>query len=238
MFNCSVRVKLGDGDSARFWTDAQLLAGRIKAFAPHLFQAVGKRFLKTSVKDAIFQHKWVCHIFGALTVPVLYEYLDLWDRIRLVQLRPLVADRFVRRWTPDGTYSASSSYRSFFLGMSSLLGAREVWRASAPPKVKFFFWLALHRRLWTADCRRRHGLQDSAECALYGQEDETVDHLFASCVFAREVWFRVLHPSGWDPLSPTAHSPLSTWWSDGRSTVPAQLRRGFDSAVLLVSWRL
>jgi hypothetical protein len=74
--------------------------------------------------------------------------------------------------------------------------------------------------------------------ALYGQEDETVDHLFASCVFAREVWFRVLHPSGWDPLSPTAHSPLSTWWSDGRSTVPAQLRRGFDSAVLLVSWRL
>jgi hypothetical protein len=139
---------------------------------------------------------------------------------------------------PDGAYSASSSYRSFFLGMSSLLGAWEVWRASAPPKVKFFFWLALHRRLWTADCKRRHGLQDSAECALYGQEDETVDHLFASCVFAREVWFRVLHPSGWDPLSPTAHSPLSTWWPDGRSTVPAQLRRGFDSAVLLVSWRL
>jgi len=109
-----------------------------------------------------------------------------------------VGDRFVWRWTPDGVYSDSSSYRSFFLGISSLLGAREVWKASAPPKVKFFFWLALHRRIWTVDHRKRHGLQDSAECVLYGQEDETVDHLLASCVFIRELWFRLLRPSGWE----------------------------------------
>ena len=116
MFSCSVRVELGDGVSARFWIDAWLPVGQIKAFAPHLFRAVGKRFLKTSVKDAIFQHRWVRHISGAHTVPVLYEYLDLWEKLESVQLRPLVGNRFVWRWTPYDVYSASSFYRSFFLG--------------------------------------------------------------------------------------------------------------------------
>jgi hypothetical protein len=41
-----------------------------------------------------------------------------------------------------------------------------VWRASVPPKVKFFFWLALHDHLWTAECRKRHGLQAEAVYAL------------------------------------------------------------------------
>jgi hypothetical protein len=30
----------------------------------------------------------------------------------------------------------------------------------ASPKVRFFFWLALHGRCWTANRRMRHGLQD------------------------------------------------------------------------------
>ena len=91
-------------------------ARQIKAFAPHLFRVVGKRFLKTLVKDAIFQHRWVCHIFGAHIAPVLYEYLDLWEKHESVPLRPLVGDRFLWRWTPDDVYSSLSFYRSFFLG--------------------------------------------------------------------------------------------------------------------------
>jgi len=117
-------------------------------------------------------------------------------------LQPLVSDRFVWRWTPDVTYSASSTYRSFFLGMSSMLGAKELWKASAPPKVKLFFWLALHGRIWMADRRKRHGLQDSAECALCGQDDETVYHLLVSCVFARELCHRHLLSFGWDRFAP------------------------------------
>lgn len=35
-------------------------------------------------------------------------------------------------------------YRAFFIGMNDMLGAKELWRSRAPPKVKFFFCLALH----------------------------------------------------------------------------------------------
>jgi len=38
--------------------------------------------------------------------------------------------------------------------MSTLPGAMELWKAAALPKVKFFFWLALHRRVWTGDVEK------------------------------------------------------------------------------------
>lgn len=62
MFNCSVAVLLGDGASARFWTDSWLPAGPIANFAPYLFRAVGRRFLQVSVKEALSDHRWVRHI--------------------------------------------------------------------------------------------------------------------------------------------------------------------------------
>jgi hypothetical protein len=55
---------------------------------------------------------------------MIYEYVVLWEKLESVVLRPHVGDRFVWKWTSDGVYSASSAYRSFFLGMSSLLGVK------------------------------------------------------------------------------------------------------------------
>jgi hypothetical protein len=49
----------------------------IKLFSTHLFQAIGRRFLKVSVKDAFFQRRWVRHITVARTTPVCYEYVIL-----------------------------------------------------------------------------------------------------------------------------------------------------------------
>jgi hypothetical protein len=96
-------------------------------------------------------------------MPVLCQYVRVWYVITDVALDSFQSDRFVWKWTPDGRYSASSTYRAFFAGASEMLGAKELWKTKAPPKVKFFFWLALHRRLWTAERRKRHGLQESDE---------------------------------------------------------------------------
>lgn len=143
MFSCSVSVVLRDGVSARFWTDAWLPEGPVSSFARNLFLAVGRRFHRTSVQEALSQRRWVRHITGPPTMAVLCEYVDLWAKMESVQLRLLVQDRFVWRWTQDGVYSASSAYHSF-LGMTSMLGAKALWKASAPPKVQLFFWLLLH----------------------------------------------------------------------------------------------
>ena len=64
--------------------------------------------------------------------------------------------------------------------------------------------------IWTVDRRRRYGLQDSAECALCGQEDEMVDQLLVSCIYARELWCRLLHPIGWERIAPAPGDAISS----------------------------
>ena len=84
-----------------------------------------------------------------------------------------------------------------FIGLLGILhwtapgrGAKLLRRTRAPAKCKFFIWLVLHDRCWTAARRKRHGLQDDDACALCTQSSETVDHLLLTCPFSREVWFR------------------------------------------------
>ena len=144
----------------------------------------------------------------------------------------------VSRWTPDGSYSSASAYRAFFEGRVPMRGAKELWVVRCPHKVKFFFWIALHGRLWTAERRKRHGLQESDACALCDQHAEHTDHLLLSCPYSSQVWYGLLHWTGLLPLASQGQEYLLDWWLQARSAVPDALRRDFDSATLLTTWMI
>lgn len=192
MASASMSVRLGDGSAALFWTDKWTSARTLSTtLAPDLFAVITRAGRRQTVRDALLGNRWARDIAGATTVQVLCQFLKVWELTREVVLDPLQSDRFVWKWSADGRYSASSTYRAFFLGSTSLLGARELWRTRAPPRVKFFGWLALHRRLWTAERRMRHGLQVASQanndCSLCGQAAETVEHMLLGCVLVRQL---------------------------------------------------
>jgi hypothetical protein len=238
MFQASVTVVIGDGASTLFWTDSWLPDGPVCRCMPNLFRAIPSRHRKRSVRDALNDYRWTRDISGAPTAAVLAEYIRLWDAVELVQLSPRTPDRFVWKWSATGNYTASSAYRAFFIGMASLPGAQLIWKAIVPPKVKFFFWLALHGRLWTAERRRRHGLQQDGTCVLCDQSEETTNHLLCSCTVTRELWVRLLSPAGFLHLAPLQGSTLVDWWLQARVGMPADGRRAFDSLTLVTSWIL
>jgi hypothetical protein len=128
---------VGDGALARFLTDAWLSGDAVCCFAPSLFRAVGSRRRNRSVKDALNNRQWARDITSASTAAVLCEYVQLCDMVDDIQLQPHVPDRFIWKWTANGKYTASSACQAFFVGMTLLVGAMDVWRASVPPKVKF-----------------------------------------------------------------------------------------------------
>lgn len=198
----SMSVVLGDGTAALFWTDNWLSVGPLNRFAPKLFTATSRAGRRRTLKDGLDHNRWASDIVGAPTTQVLCQFLRVWELTHAVALNPLQSDRFVWKWSADGRYSASSTYRAFFAGSTSLLGARELWRSKVPPRVKFFGWLALHKCLWTAARRKRHGLQDQDDCVLCGQAPETVEHLILGCVFARQLWCSLLSPIGLVTLVP------------------------------------
>jgi len=240
MHVASLSVVIGDGADAMLWTDNWLPVGPLHHFAPTLFAATSMAGRKRKVREALQDHRWAADITGAPTTQVLCEYFRVWDLLAVVQLQPLQSDRFFWKWSADRRYSVSSTYRAFFHGSTSMLGAKELWSIRVPPRVKFFFWLALQERLWTADRRKRHGLQDGDECAFCAQEAETMPQLLLGCYFARQVWYALLHPLQLDTLIPAISDgdDVASWWVQQRMRIDNRERKFFDSLLLLIAWCL
>lgn len=240
MFRASIFMIVGDGKNTLFWTDKWIDGQSIAELAPCLLQAVGPQIRKSrTVHDALQDQgkKWVRDITGALTVQVILDYLYVWDQVRPRTLNLEVADKPWWRWTTNGQFSSASAYRAYFVGQQATPGAKILTKTRAPAKCKFFVWLALHDRCWTAARRKRHNLQDDDSCILCGQEPETIYHLLIGCSFSREVWFSILQLFGAGSMLPMAHS-LADWWAYARKRIQKDDRKAFDTTVILVVWCL
>jgi hypothetical protein len=146
--------------------------------------------------------------------------------------------RFVWKWTSSQQYSSASVYKAFFHGQCGVPTAKELQKTRAPANVKFFIWLAILDRCWTAERRQRHHLQDNADCNLCGQAVETIHHLLLGCVYSREVWARILRSIGLLNPCPAQDDALASWWLHGRKSLPKERRKGFNSLVVLVRWNI
>jgi hypothetical protein len=66
------------------------------------------------------------------------------------------------------------------------------WRSWAPPRVKFFVWLACLDRCWTGDRLARRGLPHPPRYPLCDQVGESMQHLLIGCSFSRTTWYEVV----------------------------------------------
>lgn len=189
-------------------------------------------------EQALQNETWIEDITGARAVPLLHQFLQLVDALQPIQLTEGRSDQIIWRWNLTGVYTASSAYHAFFIGQYSIAGARELARTRAPPKAKFFIWFALLDRCWTNQRRQRHGMQNVGPCSFCAQHDETVDHLLLRCTYAREIWFKQLQRSANQRLTPRPDHQLAEWWAASRKSLPKNLRKGFDSLLVLLCWEL
>lgn len=71
------------------------------------------------------------------------------------------------------------------------------------------------------------------------QKEETVQHLLASCVVARQVWFKLLHPINLGNLLPRQRErSFADWWRKVIKKVPKDLRKGVNSLIILGAWMI
>ena len=99
------------------------------ALTPHLFHAIPTRSRNSrTVSDTLTGRRWMREIKCALTVPLLAQYLQLWDRLQNVQLNDEVRDRFVLKWSNSGEHSASCTY----------LTGQDPLEDTRPGKMQFF----------------------------------------------------------------------------------------------------
>jgi hypothetical protein len=116
VFAASTYMVVGDGESALFWEDRWLDGRSIKEMAPEVYALVPKRRRKArTVREALVARSWIPDIVGAPSALALWQYVQLWGRLRDTQLSA-GPDRLIWRWTTDDQYSASSCYDTLFQG--------------------------------------------------------------------------------------------------------------------------
>jgi hypothetical protein len=156
--------EVGNGANTLFWIDNWLQGRSISSFAPNLFSVIPKRIARRTVQEALLNRSWIVDIKGALTVGVLAEYLRLWEYLSGLELYPDIEDRHIFSVAQDVKYSAKAAYNGLFLRSCIFGHYKRVWKTWAPPKCRFFIWLAAQNRCWTADRLAKRGLNHPNSC--------------------------------------------------------------------------
>ncbi|CAO2047510.1 unnamed protein product [Urochloa humidicola] len=236
-FDASVTIQVGNGHRTLFWLDKWIDGRSVQHLAPNLFALVNlRRQRSTTVAQGLPNRRWTQDIQGGLSVQATLEYIQLWHRLANERLNQQQDDIYRWRWTADGKYTAASAYLKLQEGNIGLQGAKRIWKSWAPPRVKFFMWLATKGRLWTADRRRRHNLDAHDTCLLCEQEPETSEHILVACPYTKELWWSALTALGRacafppEPLSP------QDWWNHIRRLQPLEKRKGTDTLAMLLFW--
>jgi hypothetical protein len=166
----------------------------------------------------------------------ILEFLQLWEIIEDFHLQDR-ADKHVWRFTSSGLFK--SAYRAFFIGAVVFEPWKRIWKSWAAPKCKFFIWLGINNKCWTAHMLKRRGLDFPECCVLCDQEDETVQHIISSCVFARQFWHCVLSPIGFSVVVlKRSDTCFVDWWRGALSLIPKGKKKGFNSVAILGAWSL
>lgn len=218
--------QLGDGSSILFWKDNW--AGEcLDEFLPNIAQFA--RFPDMSVKD-VSEATCLEDLFVLPISQLAARELD--------GLRELV-HAFVLSDDPDqrifcwgsNRYAATKLYKLAFLSMPASACFRLLWKSKVTPRVKFFAWLIFMDRLNTKSmlARRNFNVQPNCHCVLCAEGvEETIEHLFFDCVFARQCWDKL--GIVWDPDHDIHRKIIRTREQAGSSL--------FIELFLIASWEL
>jgi hypothetical protein len=71
-------------------------------------------------------------------------------------------------------------------------------------------------------------------CPLYDQEEETIHHLPATCVFSCQIWENLLQRVGLLELSPQpSEISFDDWWGRVINSAPSTIKGGLNSLFIL-----
>ena len=99
---------------------------------------------------------------------LLNECFKLWAAIEMagIDLDDNREDTITWTLENSGEYSAKSAYEVQFAGQITSNYPVLIWKIWAPPKCKFFVWLLLQDRLWTAARLQLRGWKNNYFYAL------------------------------------------------------------------------
>ncbi|KAK2400342.1 hypothetical protein QL285_050052 [Trifolium repens] len=213
-FNNTVRKKIGNGLSTRFWRDIWVGNRPLKDVFPRLFSVSVSKELSVAEAWVRVEGLW-CWVVDWRRALFDWE-LDLYHNLLQVIGDVVLSeeeDRWIWAEEGEGNFSVKSCYNLLArLGTPVLLPSgvetsvfNFVWNSSAPSKVCAFTWQAFLDRIPSRvnlSCRGVIKPPESKACILCQGEDESTQHLLLHCNFASSVWYAVFNWLGLSYILP------------------------------------
>jgi hypothetical protein len=183
LFSAATRVTVHSGKTAKFWTSSWIDGMSLPSMFPRLFEHCKKE--NRTVAEAMHNSTWISDLMHDVTTPIFGDYVMLWIMVEAAGFNPLDAadDQIIWTRAADGCYSAKSAYLLQFEGCVESF-QKQVWKVWASSRYKFFMWLLLQKRIWTADRLLAREWINQYLCPLCCRSLEMADHLFLECPFS------------------------------------------------------
>jgi len=126
-------------------------------------------------------------------------------------------------WGPTGAYTSKQGFVALQAQHSRIHTStlwQHVWDPFGLPKINFFCWVLMHRRVLTGDNLAKRGIIGPHRCPLCCSAQKTLDHLFIDCPFTQEIWTQAMH--GLNSQTPSQLTVVNVFTS---------LERAFSSCV-------
>jgi hypothetical protein len=131
-----------------------------------------------------------------------------------------------------GIFSVKKLYTAITTSVwpSTITGWRlNLWKWKLPLKLKIFTWLSLKKKIPTWDLLQKIGWSGPSICQLCFNGEETTDHLFTHCHFARLVWYKITQDC----------NPISVWLGNTTQDCLEQwttAEKHYKTLPLMVNW--
>jgi len=228
--NSSVRSKLGNGRTTRFWEDCWCGIVPLMSQFPRLYR------LSTQLQAT------VCAVF----YPTNNCFNLSWSRDLCESLIAEVERHFIlhggmdiklRKHNTSGAYSTKSGTNFFycilFPGEHSFPNI--LWKSHAPPKNDVLIWLLLHGSLSTQGFLASRGVirREDARGPFCNIEGESINHLFLHCHVTWRLWTRFIR---WIEFQGCIQFNVDQALTECYSLLKGQFQR--QASFRLFGWRL
>ena len=192
-------MKIGNGNSVRFWHDRWCEVGILKRAFPRLYTISLQKNLKVSQMGEWQDDVWSWHLTWR-------RNLLEWEREEVQRIRIIIQQIIPDRGTEDSVvwkHSGSMIYPTKIIGEKMLddrvpilskAVINYVWHSFIPPRAHLSIWLAYLERLKTGDFLLEKGIIDPqrASCPFCNRVTESNEHILFTCSFSWKSWMAIL----------------------------------------------
>jgi hypothetical protein len=174
---------LKEGKQIRFWEDVWIGNQPFKVQYPSLYNLVCKK------SDT------VANVFETIPLNISFRRalvghnLVSWHSLvsRLVNIQ-LTNEKDVLKWnlTSSGLFSVKSMYGAL-LNNPQVFYNKALWKLKVPLKIKIFMWYLIKGVVLTKDNLAKRNWHGNKKC-VFCTANESIQHLFIDCHFAKFVW--------------------------------------------------